>query len=94
MQGEESDNSQAIGKAEIDAAELDEPHRKMLEFVELLTRSAYKTTDSDVEQLRIAGWDDQQIAEMVYIAALFALFNRVADAFGLADPKYGEMPGP
>jgi len=29
---------------------------------------------------------------MVYITALFALFNRVADAFGLQDPRYDEMP--
>ena len=52
----------------------------------LVTRHAYKTTDADVERLRAQGWTDPQIAECVYVTALFAFFNRVADAFGLADP--------
>ena len=30
---------------------------------------------------------DEQIAEAVYITALFAFFNRVADAFGLDNPS-------
>ncbi len=47
-----------------------------------------RTTDADVEQLRTLGWTDPQIAEAVYITALFAFFNRVANAFGLADPGY------
>ncbi|MCC2670714.1 MAG: hypothetical protein K0Q72_3185, partial [Armatimonadetes bacterium] len=29
------------------------------------------------------------IAEMVYITALFAFFNRVADAFGIDSQGYG-----
>lgn len=60
----------------------------MLEFVELLTRHAYRASDTDTARLRSAGWTDSQIAEAVYITALFAFFNRVADAFGLEDPGY------
>lgn len=59
-----------------------------MRFVELLTKHAYKTTDEDVETLRSHGWTDPEIAEAVYITALFAFFNRVADAFGLDDPNY------
>ncbi len=66
----------------------------MLDFVELVTRHAYKTTDDDVEKLREQGWKDAQIAETVYVAALFAFFNRVADAFGLDDPHYFGNPPP
>ena len=64
----------------------------MLEFVRLLTNHAYRTTAEDVQKLREAGWNDEQIAEAVYITALFAMFNRVADAFGLKDPNYFDMP--
>ena len=60
----------------------------------LVTRHAYKTTDADVEKLRSLGWTDPQIAECVYITALFAFFNRVADAFGLTDPNYFDHPPP
>jgi alkylhydroperoxidase family enzyme len=66
----------------------------LLDFVALVTRHAYKTTDADVETLRKHGWTDPQIGETVYITALFAFFNRVADAFGLEDPNYFEEPPP
>jgi len=59
-----------------------------MRFVELVTKHAYKTTDEDVQILRDHRWTDPQIAEAVYITALFAFFNRVADAFGLDDPGY------
>ena len=35
-------------------------------------------------QLRLTGWTELQIAGAVHIAALFAAFNRLANAFGLA----------
>ena len=59
-----------------------------MRFVETVTRHAHRTTDADVQVLRDHGWTDPQVAECVYITALFAFFNRVADAFGLEDPGY------
>jgi len=38
--------------------------------------------------LRDAGWSEDQIAEAVYVIALFAFFNRVADAFGVPSQNY------
>lgn len=64
----------------------------MLRFVEGVTKHAYRTTNADVQALRDHGWSEPQIAECVYVAALFALFNRVADAFGLEDPHYFDDP--
>ena len=60
----------------------------MLEYVELVTKAAYRTTSEDVQKLRAAGWKEEQIAEAVYVTALFAFFNRVADAFGVASQDY------
>jgi alkylhydroperoxidase family enzyme len=45
----------------------------------------------DVQLLRDHGWTDPQIAEAVYITAMFAFFNRVADAFGVPPQNYLEM---
>jgi alkylhydroperoxidase family enzyme len=59
-----------------------------MEYVELITRAAYRSTAEDVEQLRAAGWREEQIAEAVYVTALFAFFNRVADAFGIPSQNY------
>jgi len=38
--------------------------------------------------LRAAGWTEDQIAEAVYVIAMFAFFNRVADAFGIPSQNY------
>ncbi|HUK24078.1 MAG TPA: hypothetical protein VLV49_05820 [Terriglobales bacterium] len=60
----------------------------MLDYVKLITEAAYKSTLEDVQKLRDAGWTDNQISEAVYITALFAFFNRVADAFGVPAQNY------
>jgi len=81
----------ALARGDIASAPIDDAERALLEYVELLTRHAYRATAEDVERLRSHGWTDEQIAEAVYITALFAFFNRVADAFGLTDPNYFEL---
>ena len=62
--------------------------RSLLYNAELITRAAYKSTHEDVEKLREAGWKEEQIAEAVYVTAMFAFFNRVADAFGIPSQEY------
>jgi len=63
----------------------------MLEYVTKVTEAAYRTTPEDVQVLRERGWTEPQIAEAVYITAMFAFFNRVADAFGIPPQGYLEM---
>jgi len=79
---------QAIFEGKIEEAGLSSAERALMEYVELITRAAYRSTAEDVQKLRDAGWREEQIAEAVYIAALFAFFNRVADAFGIAPQDY------
>jgi alkylhydroperoxidase family enzyme len=83
-----------LARADLDSAPVTDPERALLRFVALLTRHPQRTTDADVEALRALGWTDPQIAECVYDTALFAFFNRVADAFGLDDPNYFGSPPP
>ena len=59
-----------------------------MEYVKLITDAAYRSTPEDVQKLRSAGWKEEQIAEAVYVTALFAFFNRVADAFGVPSQNY------
>ena len=42
---------------------------------------------------RRQGWSEEEIAEAVYITALFAFFNRVADAFGIPPMGYLKPKG-
>ena len=59
-----------------------------------VTEAAWRTTPEDVQQLRDAGWTEPQIAEAVYVTAMFAFFNRVADAFGISPQGFLEMSAP
>ena len=82
---------QAIAEGNLDQAELTPAERVLLEYVTKVTEAAYRTTEEDVQILRDHGWSEPQIAEAVYITALFAFFNRVADAFGISPQGYLEM---
>jgi len=78
----------AILEGKLDDAGLTPAERVLLEYVELITRSAVRSTPDDVQKLRDAGWKEDQIAESVYVTAIFAFFNRVADAFGIPSQDY------
>ena len=82
---------QAIANGDLENAGLTPAERALLDYVKKVTEAAYKTTHEDVQELRDRGWTDPQIAEAVYITAMFAFFNRVADAFGIAPQGYLEM---
>jgi alkylhydroperoxidase family enzyme len=85
--------AEALREGDLDAAHLDRPHRLLLDFVATITKHAYKVTDEQVQGLRDAGWSDEQIAEAAYDAALFNLFVRLADTFGIEPPPIYEPDG-
>ena len=94
MQGEQySRTAAALRDGDLEAAAVTPKHRLLLEFVETLTRHAYRISDGQVEGLRQAGWNDAQIAEAVYVGALFNLFVRLADAFDIHPPAIMDADG-
>jgi uncharacterized peroxidase-related enzyme len=78
----------AILEGKLDEAGLTPAERALMVYVEQITKDAARSTHADVQKLRDAGWKEEQIAEAVYITALFAFFNRVADAFGVPSQDY------
>jgi alkylhydroperoxidase family enzyme len=93
LQGERhAQTADAIRAGDLDRAAITPAERRLLDFVGTLTRHAYQITDEHVQGLRDVGWSDEQIAETVYIGALFNLFVRIADAFGI-DPPAEYEPG-
>lgn len=80
---------QALARGDLAAAPVTPAERALLAVAEKITRHAYRIVREDMDRLREHGWTDPQIAEMVYVTALFAFFNRVADAFGLQSEGYG-----
>ena len=77
----------------LDAAGLTRPERLLLEFAGTISRGAYRVTDEQVQELRDVGWSDEQIAEAAYDTALFNLFVRLADTFGIEPPAIYEPDG-
>lgn len=91
MQGAANGVVGALSRADLEAAELPEDERALMEFVRLMTERPATNTPENIERLRQVGWTDAQIAEAVYVIGLFAMFNRVADAFGIVAPNYADL---
>jgi alkylhydroperoxidase family enzyme len=83
LAGATQEQSEAARRGDAEAFSDDPPTRVFLGLAEKITRHAYKVTDEDVEALREAGWDDEQIVEAVHVAAAFNFVDRLADTFGL-----------
>ena len=81
----------AIAEGRLDDASISSAERALLDYARLITEAASRSTHEDVQKLRQAGWKDDQISEAVYVIAMFAFFNRVADAFGVPSQNYLQM---
>lgn len=73
----------AIGARELTSPAFTQQEQALLAFVDKVTRASHSIHRGDIETLIEAGWSEPQIAETIHIAALFAAFNRIVNAFGL-----------
>lgn len=70
------------------ALPLSEADRAMLAYVELLALTPARATADDVATLRKVGFGDEEIFEIVMVAAYYALRCRMADGLGVEiDPR-------
>lgn len=88
MQGADKKTVQELARGKLAGAKLSRAERALLEYARLITKRPQAATAADAQKLRRHGWSDEQIAEAVYIIAMFAFFNRVADAFGIPSMNY------
>jgi uncharacterized peroxidase-related enzyme len=63
-------------------AELEPRDRAMLDFAVKLTEASDRCGDEDVEALRDAGWNDEEIMDIAQVAAMFNFTNRLASGLG------------
>lgn len=75
---------QALSNHDLDHTSVTNQERSLLQFVHKINCDSYKVCSEDIHVLRAAAWSEPQIAEAIHVASLFACFNRVANAFGLA----------
>ncbi len=74
---------EAVAVCHLESDAITPPQRVLLDFARKITQDSQAIAPSDIEDLRVAGWSDLQIAETIHLTALFACFNRVVNAFGL-----------
>jgi uncharacterized peroxidase-related enzyme len=73
----------ADGAGDPDAMPVSEPMRPVLRYVRKLTLEPSRLVQSDADAVLAAGWSEQALSEIVAIAALFALYNRLVDGHGI-----------
>jgi alkylhydroperoxidase family enzyme len=69
----------------VEALPVEEKYRALLRLCVKLTEHAYRVVDEDIEGLREAGLNDDEILEGVFVACQFNAVDRLADTFGLYD---------
>ena len=62
----------------------------MLDYVEKLTREPWNMVKADVKSLRVAGFNDEGILDIVQVAGYYAYVNRLADGLGVELETIGE----
>ncbi|MGA2902327.1 MAG: hypothetical protein ABSD98_00730 [Candidatus Korobacteraceae bacterium] len=88
VQGASEQCVAAILEGKLEEAGLTAAEYALLQYAELITRDAARSSAADVDRLRGCGWTEEQISEAVYVIAMFAFFNRIADAFGIPSQNY------
>ncbi|WP_218110046.1 carboxymuconolactone decarboxylase family protein [Oligoflexus tunisiensis] len=63
-------------------APLTEAEKTLLFFIQKITKEAYRTQSSDIEELKAAGWSDEAIYDAIAVCSLFNFYNRWNDANG------------
>ncbi len=83
MQGGSAEALCAIQQDNLLSPALTSEEQSLLSFVAKVNTNSHEIARADIEALHKGGWNDLEIAEAIHVAALFATFNRVVNAFGL-----------
>jgi uncharacterized peroxidase-related enzyme len=83
VHGGSPETLQAIEQRDLNSPALSVAEQMLLGFAQKVNRDSHRIDTADVAALAETGWSELQIAEAIHVAALFATFNRVANAFGL-----------
>jgi uncharacterized peroxidase-related enzyme len=89
----ESNDDQLVEGAKQDYTRLDLPpaERAMLDYAVKLTAAPSTVTEEDIDELRMHGFDDRDILDIIYVICLYNFNDRLADATGITghDFLYG-----
>lgn len=86
-QGGSTEVLRAIKVGDLDSTCFTEREQALLRFALKVNADSQSISRTDVEKTMLAGWTEAQLAEAVHLTAMFAAFNRIANAFGLPSPN-------
>jgi uncharacterized peroxidase-related enzyme len=69
--------------ADIDSAPVDDKLKPVLHYAKKLTETPSKMVQADADAIFAAGWDEDCFHYTVMITALFNLYNRLMDGYGV-----------
>jgi uncharacterized peroxidase-related enzyme len=65
----------------------------MMAFAQQVTLNAYQVCPEDIEALRHHGFSDEEVLDIVLVAAVRSFYSKVLDAVGAEpDSAYGQLP--
>jgi len=78
--------------ADHNAATISDRMKAALDYALKLTRAPAAMAEKDVEELRSAGWSDEDVMDVAEISAMFNFSNRMASGLGWApNPEYERL---
>ncbi|VAW73744.1 hypothetical protein MNBD_GAMMA12-269 [hydrothermal vent metagenome] len=63
--------------------QLDDKLQAVFKFAKKLTLEPQNINETDIETVRLAGWLNQTIEDVICVVSTFAFLNRLADGFGI-----------
>ena len=89
----ESNDDQLVEGVKQDYTDLDLPpaERAMLDYAVKLTVAPATVSEQDINELKMHGFDDRDILDIIYVICLYNFNDRLADATGISghDFLYG-----
>ena len=68
---------------DFDNASIDQKMRPLLHYARKVTEEPFRLTQADADAILAVGWSEQTVSDVVAIAALFAMANRLVDGHGI-----------
>jgi len=68
---------------DLESAPVREPLKPVLRYVRKLTLSPSKVVEADVDAVLEAGWSENDFHYIVMVCALFNMYNRIMDGYGV-----------
>ena len=82
-------------KLDVDAADVDEKLKPLLQYVRKLTEDQHRMVQADADAVYAAGWTEDDLHVAIAICAMFNFMNRFVHGLGIEeDPVYSLAAGP